>query len=156
MVRGSIWPLRWLLLLLRLGLWSVWGLLGLLLGAAGMAALFLAADCPSYVPVLGALFLLGGIAATWRLLGDLRGAVRWFSYDGTVLRFRTLVSREEQARIVSDIRSISALRSNVGVVGQEITFEDGQKAMLYYGCLAKARELVERLEVARRHEKGTL
>jgi hypothetical protein len=149
MVRGSIWPLRWLLLLLRLGLWSVWGLLGLLLGSAGMAALFLAADSPWYVPVLGALLLLGGIAATWRLLADLRGTVRWFSYDGNDLRFRKLWSREEKARKVSAIKGIRALSSNVGVVGHAITFQDGEDVLLYYGCLGNVRELVEQLEVAR-------
>jgi hypothetical protein len=155
MVSGSIWPLRWLVLLLRLGLWSVLGLLGLLTGLAAIAGFFLVAHCPWYVPVLGALFLLGGIVMVCNLVADLRGAVRWFSYDGAVLRFRKLFSRQEQARRASAIRSISALCSKVGVVGQEITFEDGEKALFYYGCLAKARELVERLEVARQHEQGT-
>lgn len=73
------------------------------------------------------------------------GSVRWFEWDGTVLRYRTVFSASLRERDVAEIDAVSARRPNSpqGEHGswRVIRFRDGERLKLQVGTLHNAERL---------------
>jgi hypothetical protein len=91
-----------------------------------------------------------GAFAVWALVSLLRGLktlVREFSYDGRLLRFRTIGQTREQVRALSELAEVREGQASRGqAIGYCLAFRDGQKVYLDY-WLQNAPVLVEQLRL---------
>lgn len=67
-----------------------------------------------------------------------------FSYDGSILQFRTLGQPELQAKPANAISRIKDWRGRGGQIGYRLIFRDGEKAYLE-NAVSNASELVARV-----------
>ena len=83
--------------------------------------------------VFGAPFAAFAVWAIVSLIRSQKTLVREFSYDGRLLRFRTLASAEEQLRELHDIAEIREGQSSRSqAIGYCLRFRDGLKVYLDY------------------------
>jgi hypothetical protein len=84
--------------------------------------------------VFGAPFAAFAVWAIISQVRSLRGElVREFSYDGRVLRFRTIASSEEQVRELCEIAEVREGRSSRSPpTGYLLRFRDGRRLVLDY------------------------
>ena len=61
-----------------------------------------------------------------------RRMIAQFSFDGSLLRFKTLGNAEPQARALSEIARVREWRGRGGPLGYRLDFRDGAKAYLEY------------------------
>src|SRR5262245_44599054 len=101
------------------------GVLGGVVCAAGLAG---AGPSPAAYVLFGAPFAALAVCAIISLFRGLKTVVREFSYDGRLLRFRTLTSSEEQIRELHEIAEVRQGQSSRGpAIGYCLRFRDGQK-----------------------------
>jgi hypothetical protein len=107
--------------------------LGTVAGAVSIAGLMGAGSNPVAYVLFGCPFLA---FAVWAIVSQVRGLrrlVREFSYDGHVLRFRSIASSEEQIRELHEIAEIREGRSSRSQpIGYCLRFRDGQRLDLDY------------------------
>ena len=114
------------------------------------ASIFGAAHPPGSPP---AALLFAGILFPALAMAAIVMQIRWmstlaqdFTYDGQVLRFRTLGESQEQARALPDIVGVRETRGRSPGIGYVGTFRDGKKVYLDY-VLPNIGLLVERLRL---------
>jgi hypothetical protein len=118
-----------------------------LAGAVCVTALIDAAPNAGARLVFGFPFAAFAVSAIISMVRGLRAQVREFSYDGRLLRFRTLTRSAEQIRDRHEIAEIRRLEGRGGSCGYCLRFRDGQKIYFdYYSSQVAA--MAEQLDVA--------
>ena len=121
----------------RLHAWGFCGFMCLLFtGLTFLGTAVFVAGLTGAGPNPVAYVLFGGFFAAfavWAIVSQVRGLhtlVREFSYDGRWLRFRTIVSSQEQARELPDVVEVREGRSHRGSMGHCVAFRDGKRVYL--------------------------
>jgi hypothetical protein len=117
-----------------------------LAGAVFITAFVGAVSNPGACLVLSFPFALFAVWAIVSMVRGLRTQVREFSYDGRLLRFRTLTRSTEQIRDRHEITEIRRFEGRGGSCGYCLRFRDDQKICFDYSLQVEV--MVDQLSVA--------
>jgi hypothetical protein len=127
--------------------------LGVLAGVVCVAGLRGVGPSPVAYVLFGVPFAALAVWAIVSQVRRLKTLVREFSYDGRLLRFRTIMSSQEQVRGLQAIAEIREGRSRAQSIGYYLGFRDGQRVYLDY-WLENVAVLAEQLRFDLRQQQG--